>query len=199
MSIIAKEILGFCSIFLALIGYVPYIYGMVKGRTRPHAFTWFVWALLTFIAFFAQFDQGGGVGSWLMGFTAIMTLGISLAAFFMGKRDITRGDLICFIVSLLSIPLWVITKDPTLSVVLITAIDAVAFYPTFRKAYGKPYEEVTFTYTVSALKFVIGILALEAYNMATVLYPASLVILNGAFVLLLLWRRRVLAPVAGSQ
>ena len=199
MDIITKEFLSGVSILLAIISYIPYIRGMIKGTTRPHAFSWFIWAILTFIAFFAQLDQGGGVGSWLMGFTAIITLGISIAAFFIGKRDIKRSDWCCFIVSLAAIPLWIVTKDPTFSVILITTIDAIAFYPTFRKAFTKPYEEVMFTYMISTLKFLIGIFALEAYNMNTVLYPLSLVIMNGVFVLLLIWRRGLLQPVENSQ
>lgn len=191
MILLTKEFLSGVSILLAFVSYLPYIHGMIKGKTRPHAFSWFIWAILTFIAFFAQLDQGGGVGSWLMGFTGLMTLGISIAAFFIGKRDIKRSDWCCFIVSLAAIPLWIVTKNPGLSIILITTIDAIAFYPTFRKGFYKPYEEVIFTYIISTLKFLIGTFALEAYNMNTVLYPLSLVIMNGAFVVLLIWRRRV--------
>lgn len=193
MDLITKEYLSVVSVIMALVSYVPYIRGMIKGTTRPHAFSWFIWAILTFIAFFAQITQGGGVGSWLMGITAVITLGISLAAFFVGKRDIKRGDWYCFTLSLLAIPLWAVTKDPSFSVILITVIDAIAFYPTFRKGYHKPYEEVIFTYVIGGLKFFVGIMALEAYNLNTVLYPASLVIMNGAFVALLVWRRRNMA------
>lgn len=192
MAVFTKEFLSGLSILLALVSYVPYIYGMIKGTTRPHAFSWFIWAILTCIAFAAQITQGGGVGSWLMGFTALMTLIISIAAFFLGKRDITRGDWICFLCSLAAIPLWMVTKDPRLSIILITLIDAVAFYPTFRKAFFKPYEEVMFTYVISTLKFGLGIIALEAYNISTVLYPFSLVIMNAAFVMLLIARRRII-------
>lgn len=196
MVILTKEFLSGVSILMALISYIPYLHGMIKGRTRPHAFSWFIWAILTFIAFFAQLTQGGGVGSWLMGFTALMTLLISLAAFFIGKRDIKRSDWWCFGFSLAAIPLWMVTKDPSFSVILITTIDAIAFYPTFRKAYTKPYEEVMFTYVVSTLKFLIGIFALEAYNMNTVLYPLSLVVMNAAFVILLIMRRRIIPVTA---
>lgn len=193
MLFMTKEFLSGVSIILAIISYIPYIHGMIKGRTLPHAFSWFIWAILTFIAFFAQIDQGGGVGSWLMGVTALITLGISIAAFFIGKRDIKRSDWCCFIVSLAAIPLWIVTKNPVFSVILITAIDAISFYPTFRKGFFKPDEEVVFTYVMSTLKFLIGIFALEAFNLSTVLYPFSLVILNAAFVALLVWRRHVLS------
>ena len=56
-----------------------------------------------------------------------------------------------------------------------------------------PYSEPAFTYALSGLKFLIALFALQEVSMVTVLYPASLVIANGAFVLLLVIQRKRLA------
>lgn len=76
--------------------------------------------------------------------------------------------------------------------ILITVIDTLGFAPTFRKAYHKPQEETLITFALSAVKFVISIVALSNYSTVTVLYPASLVLMNGLFVAMLIIRRKQL-------
>ena len=82
-----------------------------------------------------------------------------------------------------------------LSMVLIAITDGIGFNPTFRKSYSKPFEETLITYLVSAVKFVISLAALEQVTWVTTIYPASLVIMNGAFVVMLYIRRKALLKV----
>ena len=49
-----KTILGIIAVIIALAGYVPYFRDIFRGKTKPHAFSWLVWASLTGIAFFGQ-------------------------------------------------------------------------------------------------------------------------------------------------
>ncbi|MBS3070323.1 hypothetical protein J4220_02340, partial [Candidatus Micrarchaeota archaeon] len=56
--------------------------------------------------------------------------------------------------------------------------------------YRKPFEENATAFALNSLKFIVGLAALETYALATWLYPASLVLTNGAFALMLLLRRR---------
>ena len=177
---------------IALISYYPYIRDIVSGKTKPHAFSWLVWGLLTGIAFFGQLSDGGGVGIWVTGITAVVCFLIVALSFSYGEKNITRSDWWCLILSLSAIPLWLATSTPLWSVILITLIDAVAFIPTVRKSISKPHEETLITYVLSVLKFVLGIIALENYSMITTLYPASLVFINGSFVVMvILCRRRI--------
>ena len=114
-------------------------------------------------------------------------------SFFKGTFDPTRSDWGTFIAALAAIPLWLATDNPLYAVILITIIDALAFWPTIRKAYFYPREELMFTYTLSGLKFFIALLATQSFSLITVLYPASLVLMNWLFVAMVLARRRVLA------
>ena len=133
-----------------------------------------------------------GAGAWVMGFTAFVAFFIFLAALKMGEKNITRTDWFFLIASIAAMVPWLLSDDPLLSVILITIIDAFGFAPTFRKAYHKPQEETLITFALSAIKFVISIVALSNYSVVTVLYPLSLVIANGAFVLMLIIRRKQL-------
>jgi len=184
-----RTVLSIIAVILAFIGYAPYFRDIFRGKTRPHAFTWLVWALLTTIAFFAQLSGGGGAGSWVTGATAVISAAVTALAFRRGRQDIVPVDWLFLAGCLLALGLWALTKGPLVSVVLVTLIDALAFVPTFRKSYVNPESETTVTYVFSALKFAIAIAALDVKSLTTVLYPASLVLTNGLFVAMVLWRR----------
>lgn len=191
---LSPELIGTLSIILAIAGYYRYVQTMLQRKTKPHAFSWAIWALLTGIAFVAQVSDGAGAGAWAIGFTALVCGLISIFAFAgYGEKSITRGDWISLIFCLSAIPLWIITEDPLWSVLLITTIDMVSYYPTFRKSYIKPYEENLFHYSVATLKFVLSMMALENISIITALYPASLIFANVIFVMMVAWRRYTLS------
>lgn len=184
--------LGTFAIVVALIGYVPYFKDILANKTKPHAFSWLVWGILTAIAFVGQIVGNGGPGSWVTGFTAIVCFIIFGFGLAKGKKNIVFVDWLSLIACGLALLLWFATKGPLLSVVLITLIDAIAFLPTFRKSFNKPMEETASTYTLSSIKFVLSILALKQTSVITALYPLSLVFMNGIFVLMLIVRRKQL-------
>lgn len=147
---ISKEIFGLLSLVLSVVSYVPYVRSIFVANTKPHAFTWLVWETVMAIAFFAQLSDKAGAGSWATGLSAAFCLGIGVIALFRGEKHVTRGDWIAFIITFLAIPLWIVTSDPLWSVLLVTAIDAVAYYPTFRKSFAKPDEELAFKYVLTS-------------------------------------------------
>ncbi len=192
MELDFKVLMGLAAVAMGFAGYVPYFTGILKGTTKPHVFSWFIWGLLTAIAFVIQISEHAGPGAWITGVTACVCFAITALALQRGERSITRSDWATFIAALASIPLWLITKDPVYSVLLITVIDALGFYPTFRKTWHKPWEEALIAHFMSGLKWVFAIAALEQMNFNTAFYPLSLVFMNNAFVAMALWRRHVL-------
>jgi hypothetical protein len=114
---------------------------------------------------------------------------IFVTALVVGRKNIVKVDWLFLAGSILALFLWSVTESPFWSVILITVVDAVAFAPTFRKAWSKPWSETLITYLLSSVKFVFVILALEKYLIVTALYPFSLIIMNGLFVLMLVFRR----------
>lgn len=185
-----KVALGIIATIIAFVSYVPYFRDIIRGQTKPHAFSWLIWGLLTGIAFIGQLIDNAGPGSWVTGFTTIVCLFIFIFALQRGEKHITKSDQISLAGAIMAIGLWLVTSDPLLAIILITVIDALGFYPTFRKSFYKPDQETAITYTLSAVKFAIAILALETYTIITWLYPASLVVMNAGFVVMLLVRRR---------
>ncbi|HEU0117584.1 MAG TPA: hypothetical protein VFR09_03025 [Alphaproteobacteria bacterium] len=184
-----KEYLGLLSIFLSLIGYGVYIRSIIRKVTKPHAFSWIIWSVLMGIVFFAQMSRGGGAGAWVTGASALMCCIISAGAIVRGEKNITRGDWLAFVGAALAIPVWYVTHDPLWAVVLSTCIDAMAYYPTFRKSWHKPFEENFVTYSMDTVKWTVALFALESYSPTTLIYPLFLMMANIALVSMILLRR----------
>ena len=188
-----KEILGGIAVVIAFISYVPYIRDIFNNKTKPHAFSWLVYSVMTGIAFFGQIVGGGGAGAWVNGLTAIVCFVIFIFGLLKGRANIVFIDWISLLGAVVALIFWFITKGPLLSVILVTIIDALGFFPTFRKSFHKPHEETLITYFLSALKYVFALFALDIFSVVTALFPLYLVFANSAFFIMALIRKRQLS------
>ncbi len=188
-----KFLLGYSALIIGFISYLPYYRDIFKNKTKPHAFSWFLFALLSFIGFAAQKSEGGGAGVWVTGISGVMCLGVFILALYKGTRNFALVDKIFLILALLTLIPWMLTKDPLISVILISLIDVFSFIPTIRHGYQYPHEETVVTFMLSSVKFILGILALQVYTISTWLYPASIALTTVVFVTILIYRRRQLS------
>jgi hypothetical protein len=184
-----KIIVGCVGMVMTIAAHIPYLLQTIKGTNKPHIFTWIIWTVLTFIAAAVQYVGGAGAGAWITALTGVLCVLITVCAWRYGEKDITRSDWVMFMCGLASIPIWVITESPLWSIILITAIDCSAFYPTFRKSWAKPHEENTFMYGFNIPRHVVSILSIAQLNVLTVLYPAALLGMNVIMYAMLKWRR----------
>jgi hypothetical protein len=173
-----KIILGAIAALLALFSSYLYIRDILKGNTKPHTYTWLIWAIVTTIAFLGQWISGGGPGSWATGVAAIattVTLLLSLHGNY-GTKDITNFDKVCLLLALLSILPWLLTKNVLWSVLLATFIDLIAFIPTMRKTWYAPRSESLGSMYVDAVKHSLSIVSMNSYSLITIVYPAAVLL-----------------------
>ncbi|MEQ8953235.1 MAG: hypothetical protein RL120_03815 [Gammaproteobacteria bacterium] len=183
------------SSLLTLVAFAPYIWTIYKGETRPHAFSWIIWGITTLIVFFAQVEAEGGIGAWPTGLSALITFYIAwLAVLKRGDTEITRSDWGFFIASLVSIPVWYLSSDPFWAVVILTAVDTLAFGPTLRKAYVYPGQENITFFSLFILRNIFGLLALEVWSITNMLFHLVMTLGCLALIVLVLWRRHQLRP-----
>lgn len=186
-----KIISGILAALIGFIGYIPYFRDIFLKKTKPHLFSWLIWTLISGTAFFAQIKEGAGSGAWVVGLSSVICFSIGILAFFQGERKITISDWVALSGAVIGLTLWQLTSNPLLAIIFVSIADALAFIPSFRKAYYKPYEETAITWLVSSFKFILALIATETYGLTTVLYPLSLVITNGSFLIMLLIRRKI--------
>ncbi len=185
-----KIVLGFLTIAISFVSYGLYSRNIFLGVTRPHAFSWFIWSLLSGIVFITQILGDGGAGAWVTGFTAIVCFIISILASFKTEEEFTWFDWVSLAAAMATLILWRFAENPNLAVILISLTFAIGFLPTFRKAYYNPHQETATTFALNGFKFGISIFALNSRSLTTWLFPVTLAVLNIFFVFLLLVRRK---------
>lgn len=193
------EILGFISTALMLASRGVYFTSIFRGQTKPHAFSWLIWGVISSIGFAAQVAEGAGAGAWARGVSAATCFMLVILALMQsGRGMITRADWITLAAAFLTIPLWVVTKTPVWSVVIVVIIDLIGYAPTVRKSWGSPWQEKALSYFISSACAFFAVLAVENYTLSTWLYSATLTFSNAAMGVILLWRRQVLRGVKAS-
>ena len=184
------QFFGILSVLLALFNRGAYLYSILKGETKPHAFSWITWSIVSTIACLAQWTEGAGAGAWARTLSTLFSYLFIVFAFTRGEKNITRGDWATLIVTLCAIPLWYFTKTPVWSVILVTTIDVIGYYPTIRKSLTKPQEESWPSWLLSGLSSLASLFAMENINLSTSLYTFVMVVTNLGFTLFLFIRRR---------
>ncbi len=189
-----KILLGYSAVIVGFAGYAPYFWDIFKNKTKPHIFSWLIWGIIESIIFAIQINQKAGAGAWVTGFTAIICFLIAGLSIKKGIKEFVPFDWWLFGASLVSLFLWWLTENPLTATILLIITDATAFSFTFKKTYKYPETETLIEYIFAALKSLIAIFALEAYNLNTWLFFAYLVFANSAFVIMVIIRRRQLKP-----
>lgn len=187
-----KEIFSIVAVALTFIAYFTYYRDIVKGKTRPHIYSWSLWGLLTVLIVALQILGGAGPSTWVTASAGVLCLGVVLLSLKNGKRYITKSDTIVALLSLLAIIFWLVIKQPVASIIFVVVADLLAFIPTVRKSWNHPYTETLSLYAITTFRFVLALLAVENYTILSALWPAAWVVANGFFSIMLISRRRVL-------
>ena len=168
---------------LAFAGNIPYLRNVAKGRVKPHPYTWLVWSIVSCVVFFGQLAKGGGIATIATGISEIFTIIIFLFSLKYGFKNPPTIDKIFLVIALLGLIPWLITKDPTISVITVVIIDLIAFVPTLRKTYYSPKSETPLLYGSNVLRHSLILSTLGAYNIATTLHSISMIITNSIMVI----------------
>lgn len=167
---------------LAIIGNTSYLKDVIKDRVKPHPYTWFIWSIVSMTTFFGGIEKGAGIGALptgiAEGFTIIIFLFSLKYLFKRGVGHIRVIDNYFLAISLLGLIPWVLTNDPTISVVIVVAIDVVAFIPTIRKTWRHPKTEKPLLYSMNVLRHGLTLFSLGSYNIATTIHSITMIFTN---------------------
>lgn len=188
-----KEVFAVVATILAIIGNTSYLKDVWRGRVQPHPYTWFVWSIVSMTTFFGGLAKGAGIGALptgvAEGFTVIIFL-FSLKYLFQGKAGHIRMiDNYFLAICLLGLIPWAITKDPTISVVIVVLIDIVAFIPTLRKTWAHPRSEQPLLYEMNVARHILTLFSLQSYNIATTFHSIAMICTNSIMTLFIKHRK----------
>jgi hypothetical protein len=186
-----KNIVGVVAVLLTFVGYIPYFRDILKGKTKPHVYSWFLWGFVTVLAFALQMSDKAGIGAFVTLAAAIMCVGVFfLGILGHGHKDIKVVDTIFLILAFCALLIWLFAKQPIISAILTTTVDLLGFVPTIRKSWNHPYSETLSFYYLNTVRFSLAFFALNHYSVITALYPFTWFLANGLFALMLVIRRK---------
>lgn len=89
-----KVLFAGLGIVIGFISYASYFKGIFQGKTKPHVFSWLVWAVINWTAFFAQFVSKGGAGAWVTATSATLCTAVAIIASFRGEKKYYQKRLV---------------------------------------------------------------------------------------------------------
>ncbi len=166
------------SSFIAVVCFVPYIRDIVRGTTKPHAYTWFIWSVLQGVAAVSMWSEGAGIAVAAGTIGTVLCAGIFILSLKYGTTNIKPIDSICLAGALLSLASYFFMHNPLLSIVSIVITDVIAVAPTFRKTYEEPHTETSSTHILSGFASMFALAALQSFTFASVFYFCVVMVLD---------------------
>jgi hypothetical protein len=168
-----KEFVIILAVSMSIIGNVPYLIDVIKHKVKPHPYTWLIWSIVSAVTFFGQVVKGAGTA-----FAEIFTIIIFIFSLRYGFKDINKRDNYFLAAALIGLIPWVLTKDPTISVIVVVSIDLIAFIPTLMKTYKRPDSEISILYIMNVTRHMLTLLLIQRYNIATTLHSVAMIVTN---------------------
>ena len=175
-----KTILSLVAVVLIFVSYSFYIKDILKGKARPHVFTWGLWSIIVFILFLTLF-------------VSLLCITVFILSLIKEEdKNIKPIDIVFLIVTLLTIPIWLLTKAPVLSTILLIIVYSFAGEGTIRKSWVDPYSETLSLWAINAFRALLSIFALSKFNFVTLAFPIAVFL--GAITIssILIFRRNIL-------
>lgn len=180
------DYISYITIPIGLIGIYLYIKEIILGKTRPNIVTWIFWSIAPLVGVFINYKSGVSIS--LLASTFIAGFGPLLVVLFsiFNKNSyyiITKFDILCGILSVLSIILWITTKNVILSLSFAIFADFTAGLPTIIKSWTHSDTESHAPYSIGILNQIITFLVITDFSYINTAFPIYFVIANGVIIL----------------
>lgn len=175
------EFFGIVGATLSLASFVPYIYSILKKKTKPSIVTWSVWTFSAATVVFLYLQSDEPIG-WTILLPLMYLVGqgsIALLALRYGAREWTHFDVACLLGGLVSIGLLVFFHSPLLALLVSIAGDFFGALPTMRKAYYAPNTEDAMAWVLGALGAFAMLLAVEEVSFFIIVFPLYMFLSQG--------------------
>lgn len=194
-------VFGILSTVFAIIGFIPYIYTIHKGRTKPEKSSWWIWSFLMFMALAAQAAQGAKWSLLLTATFCVCNVIVALLSLKHGYGRFKTKDLLAFGATVLGLALWIYTKNPLTAIVVAIGVDFLGNWLTMSKTWRAPYTENLIMWFMVSIASICSLLAVGNLSTQKVLFPAYSVLVNTVCLILIFNRRqwRSKRIIAGLQ
>ena len=148
------------SVLLAIYCGVPYIRSILNGKTKPHQFSWFIFAIMNAIVTISQYLKGGRASVLISLTFLISNIVILVLAFKRGTRQTSKFDMLLLALSLITIIAWAVTKNPSVAIWLTVLIDIFATAMIVLKIKNYPSSEAPYAWFIGTAAYIFSCLSL---------------------------------------
>jgi hypothetical protein len=108
-----EKFFGILSALIVLASYPPYVIRVWQRKIVPNISSWVIFALVSIALCLSSFSSSGAsINSWVTVGPLVGCSGIVIVALMRSKeRSLTKIDLVCLILGILSIIFWFFTKE----------------------------------------------------------------------------------------
>lgn len=185
----------FITILGAIVSFICgsfYLFDTIQGKVQPNRVTWLLWTISPLISTFASSSAGADwkpiVPVFMAGFMPLLVL----IASFVNKSSywsLSYLDYICGILSVLSLIVWYLSKDPNLAIVFSIFSDLMAAIPTFVKIWCSPESEASIYYIGGIFTDVSSLITATRWTIASVSFSIYLILLDISLLILIYYRK----------
>lgn len=183
-----KALFGILSGVAVLIGGVPYIIDIHRGKARPHVLSWLGWTFITALGASAMYAEGS---TWVVGILWANALNSLLIAGYsvikkVGVWSTGVYDYIFFGLGVIGLILWQTLDMPLIALICAIVADLSFGFPTIIKAYKDPSTETSFVWAASSISGLLSLFAIQNFAFHEIAYPLYLFIYDTVVLLLVI-------------
>ena len=186
-------VLGLLAGALGIIGTVPYVRDTLRGTTRPHRGTWFIWSALAIIVVLSQYADGASWSLVAAVVSAVLTSIVFALALQRGEGRLRPGERAVIAVAGIGVVGWLVAREPVVGTSCVIAADLLGVAMMIPKIYREPASETLATFSLAGISGAAAAGAVGGADLSLLLYPVYYLLANGALALLICVRREALA------
>jgi hypothetical protein len=189
MLITLAPVFGVLAGVVGVVDTIPYVRDIVRGSTRPHRGTWFIWGLLAIVVCVSQRADGASWSLVMAGTQAVLTSFIFVLAIRRGEGGLSAADGVLIAIAAGGMAAWVVVDEPIIATACVIAADLIAAAMMVPKVYRDPGSETLMTFALAGAGGALAVGAVGATDVSLLCYPIYYCLVNWALALFIHVRR----------
>src|SRR5487761_1569093 len=169
-----SEVFGILSGVVIFFGGPPYLFDILKGKTKPQRTTWFIWTILGVISFTSQLKLGAHWSLEYVGLNAARNLAVFLLSLKYGIGGWRKLDILALCIATLGVIIALTVHSPLVALLGSILADFSGTSLTLYKTYLQPSTETTITWFFMGTSALCATLSVGKLDFSLLLYPVYL-------------------------
>lgn len=173
----------------SVVAFIPYVWAILKGQTKPSGASWWTWSFITLITTVSAWFAGASWPVLLLPFWLCFSqLFVAILSLKFGDNNWDFLNTACVIGAGIGVLLWLVTGQPLLALAVSIIADLLASIPNIRHTFLRPEDESKLGWTLGWLSAVFEIFAIGQWTLAESGW-ALYFLLNMTITFVLVWRK----------